>query len=228
MVQKERLPKGEAHENRWSSSGVRWRYARQGHHLTTQASEELDDPSFERRSFIDGVAYYLRACPDQLNELETDILLRSAPWLAERPRPARRIAIRRPSDRGKTFLHRGVQQAVALAMVAMHAVWCALMILARVGVRAEKQYNLSSQIVQNGAWVANSVGQYSVHLSSRLSQAGDGKIGQVIGGLVAWTMESFTGGLQDGFGDGIVMIRGQAGPQGDKEAVDERDYFAEA
>lgn len=33
MVQKERLPKGEAHENRWSSSGVRWRYARQGNYL---------------------------------------------------------------------------------------------------------------------------------------------------------------------------------------------------
>lgn len=179
-----------------------------GQHLTAIASEELDDPSFERRSYIDGVAYYLRACPDNLNELETDILLRSAPFLAERPRPTRRIAIRRPTDRGKTFLHRGVQQAVALAMVALHTIWCTLLLMGRMGVRYERQYNLSSQLVSHGYWFANSVGKHSVHLSAKIQKAGDGKVGQIVSGLAAWTMESFTGGLQDGYGEGIVMIRG--------------------
>ncbi|KAK7927575.1 hypothetical protein PG985_004573 [Apiospora marii] len=193
--------KGNPHESRWTPSGVKWRYAR-------QASEELDDPSFERRSYIDGVAYYLRACPDNLNELETDILLRSAPFLAERPRPTRRIAIRRPTDRGKTFLHRGVQQAVALAMVALHAIWCTVLLMGRMGVRYERQYNLSSQLVSHGYWFANSVGKHSVHLSAKIQKAGDGKVGQIVSGLAAWTMESFTGGLQDGYGEGIVMIRG--------------------
>ncbi|KAK8051572.1 hypothetical protein PG993_002957 [Apiospora rasikravindrae] len=227
MAREERLAAGgESHESRWSPSGVKWRYARQGQHLTAIASEELDDASFERRSYIDGVAYYLRACPDNLNELETDILLRSAPFLAERPRPTRRIAIRRPTDRGKTFLHRGVQQAVALAMVAIHAIWCAVLLLGRVGVRYERQYNLSSQLVAHGYWFANSVGKHSVHLSARLQKAGDGKVGQIFSGLVAWTMESFTGGIQDGYGDGMVMIQGQTGAARNKAAL-EQEYLHE-
>ncbi|KAK8090574.1 hypothetical protein PG994_000079 [Apiospora phragmitis] len=196
-------------------------HAKVSQHLTAMASEELDDPTFERRSYIDGVAYYLRACPDNLNDLETDILLRSAPWLAERPQ------LRGGSQSGgSTFLHRTVRQAVALAMVALHSVWCALLMMGRVGVRYERQYNLSSQFVSHGYWFANNVGKHSVHLSARLQKAGDGKVGQIVSGLAAWTMESFTGGIQDGYGDGIVRIRGQAGAEGGKVAI-EQEYFDE-
>ncbi|ORY63156.1 uncharacterized protein BCR38DRAFT_485921 [Pseudomassariella vexata] len=191
---------------RWSPSGIKWRYARQGAHLTGMASEEMVDSSFERRSYIDGVAYFLKACPDNLTELETDIILRSAPWLAERPRPERRVTIRRPSDRGKTFLHRGVQYSVFMMVVLMHAVWCFLLNVARFGAYYERQYNISHHIMARGTFVANAVGKHSVVLSGRISSIGDGRVGQFMSGFAAWTMDSLTSGIQDGFGDGIVKI----------------------
>lgn len=201
---------------RWSPSGIKWRYARQGAHLTSSASRELDDPSFERRSYIDGVAYYLRACPDNLTELETDILLRSAPWLAEKPRPTPKLALKQPSDRGKTFLHRTVQYCVAGFVVLVHALWCSLLVIGRIGARYESQYNISSHIMSQGYMIANAVGRHSVVLSARIQKVGDGRVGQLMSGLAAWAVDSFSGGILDGYGDGIVMIRRHN--SGEKEA----------
>lgn len=187
-----------------------------GAHLTSSASRELDDPSFERRSYIDGVAYYLRACPADLNELETGILLRSAPWLAEKSRPAPKVVLREPSDRGKTFLHHAVRFCVRSIVILVHALWCLLMVMARAGLRYEDQYNISSNIIAQGYRLTNALGRHSVVLSARIQKVSDGRVGKLMGGLAWWAIDSLYGGIQDGYGDGIVMIRSRN--SGEKEA----------
>lgn len=214
VMEERRLPKtfvASSYDAGWSPSGIKWRYARQGAHLTSQASEDRTDPAFERRSYIDGVAYFLKACPDNLTELETDIFIRSAPWLASRP-PSRGGFggfPSRPTDRGRTFLHRIVQHAVATFVVIAHAVWCFLLLVGRVGARYERQYNISQHLISHGYVVANAIGKHSVVLSGRIYAMSDGRVGQLVSAFAAWTVDSFTGGIQDGYGDGIVMIRGQ-------------------
>ncbi|KAI0132539.1 hypothetical protein BJ170DRAFT_614360 [Xylariales sp. AK1849] len=198
-------------DRRWSPSGIKWRYARQGAHLTTIASEEMDDADFERRSFIDGVAYLLRACPDNLTPLETDIFLRSAPWLAEQQRPPPGVALVHPTDRGRTFLHRSVQYTVACLIVLAHALWSFMLIIGRVSTHYEKQYHISDWILANGYGIANAVGRHSVVLSGRINAMGEGKVSQILGGVCAWTVDSLTGGIQDGYGDGMARVRRRPG-----------------
>lgn len=177
-----------------------------GAQLTTCASEEMRDADFERRSYIDGVAYFLKACPDNLTELETDIFLRSAPWLADRQWPERRMALRRPTDRGSTILRRAVQYVTMVLVVLAHAAWITLLGIGRVGTYYEKQYNIGNQILTHGSVVANAVGKHSMVISERMSSMSDGKVGQSVSRFAAWTVDSFTGGVSDGYGAGIVMI----------------------
>ncbi|KAH8680896.1 hypothetical protein BX600DRAFT_504646 [Xylariales sp. PMI_506] len=198
----------DAVNRRCSPSGVKWRYARQGAHLTSTASVETEDADFERRSYIDGVAYFLRACPDNLTDLETDILLRSAPWLAATQlRPPSEIAIAHPAGRRRTFLHRSVQYIVSCAVVLLHALWCFLLVAGRIGARYERQYNVSEWIAANGFEVANALGRHSVVLSERIGAMGEGRLGQALSGLCAWAVDSLTGGIQDGYGDGMMRVR---------------------
>ncbi|KAI1850092.1 hypothetical protein JX265_003465 [Neoarthrinium moseri] len=194
---------------KWSPSGIKWRYARQGAELATQASNELHDAAFERSSFIDALAYYLRACPDQLNDSETAVLARAAPWLTQHPHPEPQIAISRPTDRGKTFLYHGVQYAVAALIVLLHALWCFVLFVGRVGARYERQYQVSDWIMANGFDVVNTVGRYSVTLSARINSMGDGRVGQMVTGAFTWTVDSVTGGIQEGYGKGMNRIRRQ-------------------
>jgi hypothetical protein len=166
----------------------------------------MEDPGFERRSYIDGVAYFLRACPDNLTELETDIFLRSAPWLAE-PRAQRGMAIKRGTDRGRTFLHRAVQYIVGWLVVLAHALWYLTVVLCGIGAQYERQYNISGKIVSNGHDLVNAVGRHSVTLGEQVNAMGDSKLGQTVTGVCAWTVDSLTGGIQDGYGEGIMMVR---------------------
>ncbi|KAK6064854.1 hypothetical protein SCUP515_11561 [Seiridium cupressi] len=206
-----RLPRnfdGQSHDavdRRWSPSGIKWRYARQGAQLATDASNELHDAQFERSAYIDAVAYYLRACPDQLDHGETAKILFAAPWLAQQPHPDPRIAITRPTDRGRTFLSDAVQYAVVGLLLLGHMFWCFLLSAFRIGAYFEREYRVSQWLMTNGHDLANSVGRHSVTWTARINAINDGPIGQV----VSWTMDSVTGGIQEGYGKGMDRIRRQ-------------------
>ncbi|ETS82793.1 hypothetical protein PFICI_04669 [Pestalotiopsis fici W106-1] len=227
--QQQRLPHnfgGQSHDavnQRWSPSGIKWRYARQGAQLATDAANELHDSDFERSAYIDAVAYYLRACPDQLDHGETAKILSAAPWLAQHPRPQPQIAgIARPTDRGRTFLSDAVQYAVIGLILLGHMLWCLFLSAIRIGAHLEREYQLSHWVATNGFDLVNSVGRHSVAWTAKINAMNEGRIGQV----VSWTMDSVTGGIQEGYGKGMDRIRRQqqtitreAHPQGDTANV---------
>lgn len=179
-----------------------------GAQLATDAANELHDSGFERSAYIDAVAYYLRACPDQLDHGETAKILSAAPWLAQHPRPPPQMAgmaIARPTDRGKTFLADAVQYAVIGLILVGHMLWCLFLSAVRAGAHLEREYQLSRWVAANGYDLVNSVGRHSVAWTARINAMQRGRIGQV----VSWTMDSVTGGIQEGYGKGMDRIRRQ-------------------
>lgn len=162
----------------------------------------MEDPGFERSAYIDAVAYYLRALPQELDEGENAKLLAAAPWMTL-PQSAPRIAITRPTDRGRTFLADTVQYAVIGLVLLAHMLWCFLLSALRIGAYLEREYNLSQWLVENGYDLANAVGRHSVTWTAKIVGMNEGRFGRV----VSWTMDSVTGGIQEGYGMGMERIR---------------------
>ncbi|KAI1650777.1 uncharacterized protein F4817DRAFT_312644 [Daldinia loculata] len=195
-----------------ASSGVKWRYARQGSFLQQSASQETSDLTFARKSYIDGVAYMLKALPDDMDECEVSIIHRALPkscaqldmngqikgdpgtfgWL--------------PSDRAKTFLHSAVQGFVTGLVIFIYLLLSFFAIVIRAGAYYERQYNISQHIISSSFVFATTVGKQSGALSEKISAISEGKLGKAMSDLAAWTIESVAGGVQDGIGQGLQLI----------------------
>jgi hypothetical protein len=183
----------------------------------------MQDAAFERSAFIDGVAYYLRACPDELTEWETAKLASAAPWLmqqqqqqqqqqqggqpGDQPPLPHHMALGRSG--GHTFLFHLVQWGVAALVVLAYGLWCSLLTACRVGAHLEREYHVSDWLVRAGFDTVNVLGRYGVSLSGRINSLSDGRMGQVVGGVASWTVESVAGGIQEGYSHGMRKIQQQ-------------------
>ncbi|KAI1083519.1 hypothetical protein F5B20DRAFT_408876 [Whalleya microplaca] len=196
-------------------SGVKWRYAAQGSYMHHTASQERDDGDFARKSYIDGVAYLLRALPDDLDEHESSIIRRAlpescAPLLADgRAADAGVDPLQLgwpSSDNGKTLLHRVVRATTTCMILLAHLFLSVLVFLIRAGAHYEREYNISQKFVSHGLVLASAIGKYSVVLSGKMCAMSDGKVGRAVSGLTVCTVENVTRGIQDGIGNGLLII----------------------
>ncbi|KAF3061203.1 hypothetical protein GL218_04089 [Daldinia childiae] len=192
-----------------TSSGVKWRYARQGSFLQQSASQETADLIFARKSYIDGVAYMLKALPDDMDEYEVSIIHRALPKSCAQLGMNGQIKGDpgwRPSDRAKTFLHSAVQGFVTGLVIFIYLLLSFFAIVIRAGAYYERQYNISQHIISNSFVFATTVGKQSGALSEKISALSEGKLGKVMSDLATWTIESVAGGVQDGIGQGLQLI----------------------
>ncbi|KAL7627554.1 hypothetical protein AAE478_001747 [Parahypoxylon ruwenzoriense] len=194
-------------------SGVKWRYAAQGSYLQHSASRERDDIVFARKSYIDGVAYMLRALPDDMDAHEVNTIRRALPNPCGLPDANGqtdagfgRLGWQQPPSRAKTFLRSTVQGFVAGLVVFIYSLLSLLAVVIRVGAHYERQYNISEHLVSLGLVFASTVGKQSGALSGKISAISEGKFGRVVTDLAAWTVESVTGGIQDGIGQALLLI----------------------
>ncbi|KAI1485325.1 hypothetical protein F5X96DRAFT_660439 [Biscogniauxia mediterranea] len=205
------------------SSGIKWRYATQGSYLHHSAAREKEDPGFARRAYIDGVAYMLKSLPDDLDDHETSVIRQALPSSCAAPAAGsaiggdgagfagpgdqqQRTIGWRPSDQGKTLLHRAVAAVVSSLVVLLHVLMSCAVLLVRAGAQYERQYSISQHIVSRGFVFATAVGRHSVVLSGKICAMSDGRVGRAMTDLAAWTVENLTSGFQDGIGQGIWAI----------------------
>ncbi|KAI0152362.1 hypothetical protein F4776DRAFT_601284 [Hypoxylon sp. NC0597] len=194
------------------NSGVKWRYAAQGSYLQHSASQETADLAFARKSYIDGVAYMLKALPDDMDEYETNVIRRALPKSCVQFDASRQIEAGSdrpgwlPSDRAKTFLHSTVQGFVTGLVLFAYLFLSFLSVVIRTGAHYERQYNISQHIVSSGFSFATAIGKQSGALSEKISAMSEGKLGKIMSDVAAWTVESVAGGVQDGIGQGLHLI----------------------
>ncbi|KAM0277101.1 hypothetical protein ACHAQH_006045, partial [Verticillium albo-atrum] len=147
------------------SSGVHWRYAQQGLSLLSVAQDEARQPlassDFERKAFLDGAEYIIKALPTDLSTQELDRLRTSAPrGLVFAPcgcasstsssrchSPHGRSASAR---RQRSLLHRWVRAAVVQMFVLVHLALPYVVLLVRLAARAEREYNISQNVASAG------------------------------------------------------------------------------
>lgn len=178
------------------------------------AQDELRHPSrrpavdFERKAFLDGVEYILKALPSDLNEHELHRLRTSTPSnFIPPPSPGgRAYSPSRGANNGRSILHRGVQIAVVNIFILIHLALPYIILMLRLAARTEREYRISENLVGAGMGLANAIGSKGMRITGALYNVGDGRLGQALTEAVAWTVEGLTGGLSDGVGEGLSIV----------------------
>ncbi|KAJ0289794.1 hypothetical protein COL940_001438 [Colletotrichum noveboracense] len=161
---------------------------------------------FERKAFIDGVEYILKALPGDLNDMEIDRLRASLPNNLRSPAGDRSNSPSRSPSGPRSILHRGVQTAVVNIFILIHLALPYIVLLIRLAARTEREYKLSERVVGSGMSFANTVGSFGMRTTGALYNVGDGRVGQALTEAIAWTVEGVTGGLSEGVGEGLSIV----------------------
>ncbi|KAG9504705.1 hypothetical protein J7337_004680 [Fusarium musae] len=199
-----------------AASGVHWKFARQGTNLVNisidggKAAVADEDVAFERKAFVDGVTYLLKALPQELDEGElrriqcalpeqvnlSDMALTRAEPGSQRVRPSQ----------PRSIIHRGVQMTVVNLIFFLSFLMPYLLLLVRCAARLERKYKISEKVVGHGVDLVNSIGKQSASLTEAIGQMNDGKVAQALLEVFVWTVDGVTQGISDGLGEGLSMV----------------------
>ncbi|KAI0457632.1 hypothetical protein F5B21DRAFT_512623 [Xylaria acuta] len=198
------------------ASGIRWKYAEQGLNMQHAAYLEKEDPTFSRKSYIDGLAYILMALPDNLSNQETATIREALPpSIADTNLADGRnngAMGWKPPPESRTVLQRCVAHMVTIFVVLVHLALSYATIVVRVGAYYERKHNISQHIASRGFVIATAVGRHSVVLSAKICAMKDGRVGKAVSSLANWTVESVTYGIQEGIGQGLIMVDTKSKP----------------
>ncbi|KAI1201638.1 hypothetical protein F5X97DRAFT_320037 [Nemania serpens] len=202
-------------QTRVSASGIQWRYAEQCTNIHRLAHIEREgDPDFSRKSYIDGLTYALRALPANLSDQETTTILAALPPpiadMGSTRGGKRRAICWQPPPENRTLLQRLVASCVAIFVVLVHLMLSYVTVVARVGAYYERKHHISQQLAARGFVIATAVGRRSVVLSAKICAMKDGRLGRVVSStmssIASWTVDSVTYGVQEGIGQGRMMV----------------------
>lgn len=163
----------------------------------------MRSPSFERKAYIDGVSYLLKALPQDLDESELAVIRRSLPKPIDEANGQARLA---NGPENPNLLHRSIQRVVVKIFILLHLVMPYIIFFFQQAAQLERKYKVSKQVVGQAMDLANAFGRGSVTLSGAIYNMGDGKVGHALAGACSWALEGVAGGLSDGVGEGIAAV----------------------
>ncbi|KAI3574012.1 hypothetical protein IWW34DRAFT_752901 [Fusarium oxysporum f. sp. albedinis] len=169
-----------------------------------------EDVTFERKAFIDGVTYLLKALPRDLDVCE---LRRIQSALPEDVAHLDQVAVQQGGDgltqsasgRPRSILHRSVQITVVSLIFVLSFMLPYLMHLIRHIARMERKYKVFETVVGHGLSFVNSIGKQSLSLTETMCQMNDGKVGQALLEAFIWTVDGVTRGISEGLGEGLHL-----------------------
>lgn len=166
-----------------------------------------EDVLFERKAFIDGVTYLLKALPQDLDAVELRRIHSALPeHMMQSDSVVARPRIDIAHNQPRSILHRGVQMVVVNMVFLMSILMPYLVCLLRYAARMERKYKLSERVVGHSLDLAKSIGKQSASLTETLCQMNDGKVGQALTEAVIWTVDGVAQGISDGVGEGLSML----------------------
>ena len=163
----------------------------------------MRSPSFERKAYIDGVSYLLKALPQDLDESELAAIRRSLPKTMEEQNGQGRLT---NGPENPNLLHRSIQRVVVKIFILLHLIMPYVIFFFRQAAQLERKYKVSENVVGQAMDLANAFGRGSVTLSGAIFNMGDGKVGQALASACSWALEGVAGGLSDGVGEGLAAV----------------------
>lgn len=184
-----------------SASGVRWKHVGEGCRLIQSAGREAaadqEDTDLARKMYIDGLGYLLKALPD----LSLDEKAQLSAYLPEPLRASETqqqdLRVRMPPDADTVNRNNWLYQLVAIGT--MYGVFLATFLLPILGrsaaaaYRYDQRYRISGRIAESTMQAVSSVAKRVVRSLE------EGKGGQLVFGLILYTISNASRGVADGY-----------------------------
>ncbi|KAF9700263.1 hypothetical protein EKO04_001366 [Ascochyta lentis] len=216
-----------------TKTGINWKYAGQGVNLMTLAHRESSVPTYgidetcpllTRQLYLHGMTYLLRGLPSDLTAEELLSLQAATPQslINSQADPDSHALVHRSSQsqvqrdvpaQESSMLHRITATLVLQAFILMQFLVPYVKILLSHAYQFEREHHITKRLVNGSISTVDEVGRRSLRLSQTICQMNDGKVGQAINEMTIWWVRGVTGGLQQGFEEGVGRQRraGEAG-----------------
>ena len=183
----------------------------------SEASALSEDPkendttnaAFSRQLYIHGISYLLRALPPNLTADE-EMSLRSA--LPQQLYPATQAPGSQPliSNEGPSepsLLHKTLASTIIQLFLLVQFILPHLKLVVRNAYDYERTHHLSEKLFARSLDAFDVVGKRGSEIGERLSKLGDGRVGQVFNAILAWWFLGVVGGVCEGFGEGVRIVK---------------------
>lgn len=210
-----------------SKTGINWKYAGQGVNLMTLAHREsslphygLDEtpPVLTRQLYLHGVTYLLRGLPSDLTPEELLSLQAATPQsLADSHADSAGYALVPRSTQGQvqhnvapqdaSVLHRITATLVLQTFILIQFLLPYIKIFLAHAYQFEREHQITRRFVNGSITTVDDIGRRSLRLSQTICQMNDGKVGQAINEMTIWWVRGVTGGVQQGFEEGLNRER---------------------
>jgi hypothetical protein len=177
-------------------------------------SSDSTSVSFSRQLYIHALNYLIRALPADLTT-EEQISIRSAlpqgivqPVNVDfdgHPIFSNRRIDGMPDDE-KSLLHRMLAQSIVQFFLMIHYVVPYIKLFLRAAYKYDREHHISEKVFSGSIQTADTLGRRSIEVGTMIAQIGDGRVGQLLNDVAAWTVEGVAGGIYEGVGEGMVIL----------------------
>ncbi|KAJ4992003.1 hypothetical protein SVAN01_02598 [Stagonosporopsis vannaccii] len=210
-----------------TKTGINWKYAGQGVNLMNLAHREssvtnygLDEtsPVLTRQLYLHGMTYLLRGLPSDLTAEELLSLQAATPQsLAESQADPAGYSLVPRSTQGQlqhdvppqdaSILHRITATLVLQTFIFIQFLLPYIKIFLAHAYQFEREHQITRRLVNGSITTVDDIGRRSLRLSQTICQMNDGKVGQAINEMTIWWVRGVTGGVQQGFEEGLKRER---------------------
>lgn len=180
----------------------------------------IDDTShvLTRQLYLHGMTYLLRGLPSDLTPEELLSLQAATPHSlinaqndpaghALVPRSTQNKVARDMPPQDPSTLHRITATLVLQTFVFIQFLLPYLKIFLAHAYQFERQHQITRRVINGSITTADDIGRRSIRLSQTICQMNDGKVGQAINEMTMWWVRGVTGGMQQGFEEGLKRER---------------------
>jgi hypothetical protein len=168
------------------------------------------NPSFARQLYIHAMIYLLRALPADLT-VEEQLSVRSSlpqgvvATHLEGQGYASRSSMSRTTNQ-PSILHRTLASTIVQLFILFQFLLPYLKYLLSSAYQYERTHKISERVVSGSISTVDTLGKRGVLFSEAVLNIGDGRVGQLLAQGASWLVEGVAGGIQDGLGEGMVII----------------------
>ena len=206
-----------------------------GLYLLRQAGYEAQNPIREshhvRSLYIDSMAYFLSALPEDLSSEETLTVRRMLPEKlkpAFTPSAGLELSESTPHSHvlpantypaQRSYLHRLLAASIIYFCMLLQYIMPYIKDVLIHLYRYDRAHRVTERVTAATLYVVEKVGRGSVNLGASFLNMYDGKPGSAVSGAAEWWIEGVAGGIYEGVGEGMAILGIGLGPVGGGKGV---------
>lgn len=175
-------------------------------------------PVLTRQLYLHGMTYLLRGLPTDLTPEELLSLQAATPQSmvycqtdpashALVPRSGQTQVQRDMPQQDPSILHRVTATLVLQTFIFIQFLLPYIKIFLSHAYQFEREHQITRRFVNGSITTVDDIGRRSLRLSQTICQMNNGKVGQAINDMTIWWVQGVTGGMQQGFEEGLNRER---------------------